>query len=138
MTTTEQYEAAIVEAVEAFRIEYSHPARLNRLGASNWKEALVCCWHSGEDANFKTADGAHHGGTLRQLRNDPHRNTRWLDDYQPKPLLGHIFKSRLGGWGVYLTTTADLSGAGTPAGIHSTKAAAKAHVKNAGATPHNF
>jgi hypothetical protein len=69
MPTSEQ-----MAAVEAFRKKYSPRRELNRLGARNWKDALMIAWSDGWDAY---EPGGHH---LRSIRNDPRTHHRWLKE----------------------------------------------------------
>ncbi len=66
-----------LQAVEDFRRKYSDPARLQRIGCDDWKDALRQAWWGGWDE--KEPGSAY----LRQLRNDITTGFEWLANYNP-------------------------------------------------------
>lgn len=118
-----------VAAIQEFRIEYSHPDRMERLGATSWKECLLVAWARGWDADREN------GGSLRYLRNN--YGPEWLESYEPPELQATVFKGRTG-HELFFSGTGLLAGTGLPDAIHSSVSLAKKHAKKAGAKQINF
>jgi len=124
-----------VVAIQAFRVAFSRPSKLDSSHNTDWKRALIQAWHNGSDANFHGNDGRSYGCYLRQLRNS--FGPAWLEAYTPPALVAHLYGSP-GQYQLYFSEGPEIKHLNRPDANLTSKKEVLAYVKAAGATAHNF